>query len=133
MYQMLTGSLPYDTPAPADLARLARGELLTAPRLKNPKIPKGHQRHRPARDGAGPDRRAISGRQSVLNDLLAAARAPPRDVPPDDGAATTADETVAEIQSRLKARETPQATFLLALPQAAPRQGRSLSVLQEAQ
>ena len=24
MYQMLTGSLPYDTPAPADLARLAR-------------------------------------------------------------------------------------------------------------
>ena len=23
MYQMLTGSLPYDTPAPADLARLA--------------------------------------------------------------------------------------------------------------
>ena len=29
MYQMLTGSLPYDTPAPADIARLARGELLT--------------------------------------------------------------------------------------------------------
>ena len=40
MYQMLTGSLPYDTPAPADLARLSRGELVTAPRLKNPKIPK---------------------------------------------------------------------------------------------
>src|SRR3989449_2940765 len=40
LYQMLTGVLPYDTPAPADLARLQRGDLLTAPRLKNPKVPK---------------------------------------------------------------------------------------------
>ena len=40
MYQMLTGVLPYDTPSPADLDRLMRGELVTAPRLKNPKIPK---------------------------------------------------------------------------------------------
>ena len=40
MYQMLTGVLPYDTPSPADLERLMQGELLTAPRLKNPKIPK---------------------------------------------------------------------------------------------
>ena len=40
MYQMMTGVLPYDTPSPADLERLMKGELLTAPRLKNPKIPK---------------------------------------------------------------------------------------------
>src|SRR6266550_4319107 len=40
MYQMLTGVLPYDTPTTTDLERLMRGELLTAPRLKNPKIPK---------------------------------------------------------------------------------------------
>ena len=40
MYQMLTGSLPYDTPLPADLARLERGELVTAPRIKNPRIPR---------------------------------------------------------------------------------------------
>ena len=40
MYQMLTGVLPYDTPSPADLERLMRGELLTAPRLKNPRVPK---------------------------------------------------------------------------------------------
>ena len=40
MYQMMTGFLPYDTPSPADLDRLMRGELVTAPRLKNPKIPK---------------------------------------------------------------------------------------------
>src|ERR1700752_5050671 len=40
MFQMLTGVLPYDTPSPAALDRLMKGELLTAPRLKNPKIPK---------------------------------------------------------------------------------------------
>ena len=32
--------LPYDTPSPADLDRLMRGELVSPPRLKNPKIPK---------------------------------------------------------------------------------------------
>jgi eukaryotic-like serine/threonine-protein kinase len=40
MYQMLTGVLPYEAPAPADLDRLMRGELVTAPRVKNPAIPK---------------------------------------------------------------------------------------------
>jgi serine/threonine-protein kinase len=40
MYQMLTGTLPYDTPAPADLDRLLSGELVSSPRLRNPAIPK---------------------------------------------------------------------------------------------
>src|SRR3954463_15668063 len=40
MYQMLTGTLPYDTPAPADLDKLMSGELVSPPRLKNPAIPK---------------------------------------------------------------------------------------------
>lgn len=40
MYQMLTGVLPYDTPAPADIDRLLRGELISPPRLKNASIPK---------------------------------------------------------------------------------------------
>ena len=40
MYQMLTGELPYDTPAPSDLAKLMSGELVTAPRIRNPRIPK---------------------------------------------------------------------------------------------
>jgi eukaryotic-like serine/threonine-protein kinase len=40
MYQMLTGVLPYDTPAPADLDKLMSGELVSPPRVKNPSIPK---------------------------------------------------------------------------------------------
>ena len=35
MYQMLTGGLPYDTPSPADLQRLMRGELVVPPRSRN--------------------------------------------------------------------------------------------------
>src|ERR1044071_7191273 len=40
MYQMLTGSLPYDTPAPSDLDRRRRGDLVSPARLRNPAIPK---------------------------------------------------------------------------------------------
>ena|GEM_PF-199254 len=40
MYQMLTGALPYETPAPTDLDRLISGELVRPPRLENPTIPK---------------------------------------------------------------------------------------------
>jgi serine/threonine-protein kinase len=39
MYQMLTGVLPYDTPAPSDLDRLRRGELVSPPGQKNSAIP----------------------------------------------------------------------------------------------
>jgi len=39
MYQMLTGELPYDTPAPADLERLRRGELVKPPRQRYPHVP----------------------------------------------------------------------------------------------
>ena len=40
MYQMLTGVLPYDPPAPGDLDKLRRGDLTRPPRLQNPSIPK---------------------------------------------------------------------------------------------
>src|SRR5919106_1668893 len=40
MYQMLTGVLPYEAPAPADIEKLMSGELVSPPRLKNPAIPK---------------------------------------------------------------------------------------------
>ncbi|HET9372971.1 MAG TPA: serine/threonine-protein kinase [Vicinamibacterales bacterium] len=39
MYQMLTGDLPYDTPAPSDLDRLRTGELVRPLRTVNPAIP----------------------------------------------------------------------------------------------
>ena len=39
MYQMLTGELPYDTPAPSDLDRLRRGEMVKPPRLRHPQLP----------------------------------------------------------------------------------------------
>jgi serine/threonine protein kinase len=111
MYQMLTGSLPYDTPAPADLARLARGELVTAPRLKNPKIPKAINDI--VLRALAPDPTARYQRAAdVLNDVLAArAPAPRRAVRSGATGAATADENVSDIQSRLKAREPPQARF----------------------
>src|SRR5205807_4381426 len=40
IFQMLTGVMPYDTPSPADLDRLHRGDLLSPPRVRNPKVPK---------------------------------------------------------------------------------------------
>jgi serine/threonine protein kinase len=113
MYQMLTGVLPYDAPSPADLDRLMTGELLTAPRLKNPKIPKAindivlkamapeiHARYQRAGD--------------LLDALLGARDAGVRRRPRRPGstpaamAETNADD---DIQVRLKARETPLPRF----------------------
>ncbi|MEO7190696.1 MAG: serine/threonine-protein kinase [Vicinamibacterales bacterium] len=39
MYQMLTGVLPYDTPSPADLDRIRRGDFVSSTRLKNAAVP----------------------------------------------------------------------------------------------
>jgi serine/threonine-protein kinase len=109
MYQMLTGSLPYDTPAPADIPRLARGELLSPPRLRNPKIPKAINDI--VMRAMAPDPSARYQRASELLDALLAAREPaPRRVPGRGGTAT-ADAAVADIHSRLKAREAPPARF----------------------
>ena len=113
MYQMLTGVLPYDTPSPADLGRLMSGELLTAPRLKNPKLPKAisdivvkamapeiHARYQRAGD--------------LLEDVLTArgngSKRMPRSAPAGESKTATTDE-VQEIHSRLRAREAPQPRF----------------------
>jgi serine/threonine protein kinase len=104
MFQMLTGVLPYDTPSPADLERLTRGELLTSPRLKNPKVPK------PINDivmkAMAPDIHERYQRAGeILDDVLAttSARAPRR--------AAERTPEVQDIQSRLKARDQPQPRF----------------------
>jgi serine/threonine protein kinase len=106
MYQMLTGELPYPTPTPADVDRLARGELVTPPRLRNSRIPKAindvvlkalaadlTQRYPRASD--------------LLADVLASAGASRRPA----AAPGPSDTDPAEIQLRLRPRETPQPTF----------------------
>jgi serine/threonine-protein kinase len=109
MFQMLTGTLPYDTPSPTDLDRLTRGDLLTSPRLRNPKIPKAIDDivlRAMAPDVAARYQRA----GDLLADLLAARGAPRRALrATPQGEPTPADAQ--EIQTRLKARETPQARF----------------------
>jgi serine/threonine protein kinase len=112
MFQMLTGVLPYDTPSPADLDRLKRGELLTAPRLKNPKVPRAINDI--VLKAMAPNIGARYQRASdVLDDLLAArdpgGRRTPRLTPPPPPAAEAV--LTDDIQSRLKARETPQPRF----------------------
>jgi eukaryotic-like serine/threonine-protein kinase len=136
MYQMLTGVLPYDTPSPADLEKLYRGDLISPPRLKNQLIPKRINdiimKALAADIGARYQRAG-----DLLEDLLAARplvkRSTPdsreRDTPAGVGAASgggpgagggqgspgaprQADAgELAGIQARLRARETPAPRF----------------------
>jgi len=109
MYQMLTGVLPYDTPSPADLDRLMKGELLSAPRLKNPKVPKAiNDIVLKAMSPEIPHRYQRAG--ELLDDVLAARAVGPARV--NRVARTdTPGDSAQEIQVRLKAREAPQPRF----------------------
>src|SRR5437764_7307190 len=110
MYQMLTGVLPYDTPSPADLDRLMKGELLSAPRLKNPKIPKSINDI--VLKAMAPDISARYQRASELLDDVLAARSTtlPRPRPTPASAVATGDSPQ-DIQVRLQARKAPQPRF----------------------
>jgi serine/threonine protein kinase len=112
MFQMLTGDLPYDSPSPADIDRLVKGELLVSVRSRNPKIPRSindivlkamwpeiHGRYQRASE--------------VVDDILAARsaaelRRSPRPAPPQGD---SAPDAVPDIHSRLKAREVPAPRF----------------------
>lgn len=113
MYQMLTGTLPYETPSPSDLDKLMRGELVTAPRLRNAKIPK--RLNDIVLHAMAPEPSARYQRASeLLEDVLAAAgpqegRRVPRSTPTSVSGAIVED--MQEIQSRLRARDVPQARF----------------------
>jgi serine/threonine-protein kinase len=112
MYQMLTGVLPYETPVPNDLDRLMRGELVSAPRLKNSKIPKALNDTVLRALAADPTVR-YQRASELLKDLLAA-RAERVAVPVAagrKGVRPGGEQNVADIQTRLKARETPQPRF----------------------
>ena len=108
MYQMLTAVLPYDTPAPADFERLMRGDLVTAPRLKNASIPK--LINDIVMKALAPDVSARYQRASdLLDDLLAARPAVGRRTP--RSVSRPASEDLQSLHTRLKAREAPQARF----------------------
>ena len=106
MFQMMTGGLPYDTPSHADLERLVRGELLASARLKNPKVPKAINDI--IMRAMAPDIATRYQRAGELLDDVLAARTAPRRAP---GQVALADGEANEIQSRLKARETPSPRF----------------------
>jgi len=117
MYQMTTGTLPYETPSPAEIEKLMTGELVTAPRVRNPKIPK------PVNDiilrAMEPDpAKRYQRAGDVLNDLLAVpGKAGTRRAGADGAAASSPAPSPAsleqgrDIHSRLRARETPQPRF----------------------
>jgi len=112
MYQMVTGELPYNTPAPADLEKLMSGELVTAPRVKNARLPKAINDI--IMRAMAPDLTARYQRAGDLLEDLLAARAPAGRRAKSRRTAVgldLMDANVADIQSRLKARETPQARF----------------------
>ena len=113
MYEMLTGALPYDTPTPSDLERLTRGELVIAPRMKNPRIPRAISDI--VVKALAPDSHARYQRAGdLLDDVLAARDAGLRRTPRSPAAVEPGagvSEEVQEIHSRLKAREAPQARF----------------------
>ena len=126
MYQMLTGSLPYDTPAPADLARLSRGELVTAPRIKNPKIPKAINDI--VLRALAPDPTARYQRAAdMLNDLLAARAPPPRRAV----RAGARDRRRQRLRHSVPPESARNAAgqFLLALPQTSSGADGQMSVL----
>jgi len=116
MYQMLTGVLPYDTPAPSDLDKLMSGELVSPPRLKNPSIPKLLSDI--VMRAMAPEVGSRYQRASDLLDDVLAARAStlPRRTSSagaraeSPGSRSARDDSQG-IQTRLRAREAPAARF----------------------
>jgi serine/threonine-protein kinase len=108
MYQMLTGTLPYEAPTPADVERLVRGELASAPRLRNPRIPKiisDIVLRAMSADLTVRYARAADLLEAVLAEGPSVAGRVERLGSSSDHAA------VADIQRRIRSRETPVARF----------------------
>jgi len=120
-YQMLTGSLPYDTPSPGDLKRLKRGELVAPLRTRLSTIPRVVDDI--VMKALSPDVGTRYQRaEDMLNDLLAARRELVRRPPPvvaatPAAAGAEARDTPfrsASTPVRLRARgsrDTPAARF----------------------
>lgn len=102
MYQMLTGDLPYEAPAPASLDRLMRGELVSPPRLRNPQISKGLSDI--IMQALAPDITARYQRAADLLEDILATRPTLRRPAPSAGAPTVSD-------ARRRASPTPTPRF----------------------
>ncbi len=117
MYQMLTGVLPYNTPSPADIEKLMKGDLVLPPRSRNPNIPS--HINDIVMKAVAPDVNARYQRASdLLHDVMASAssaRTTTRSIARQPVSAPTVEvsspENVQDIHTRLRARETPKPTF----------------------
>jgi serine/threonine-protein kinase len=117
MYQMLTGVLPYTTPVPSDLEKLMRGEMVSPPRSRNPKIPEAVNTI--VMKAVAPDVNARYQRAAdLLDDVLALRpKTTTRTVVRSRSSAAVATVTptspqeIDDIRYRVNARETPRPTF----------------------
>jgi len=116
MYQMLTGVLPYDTPAPGDLDRLQRGDLVRSPRVLNNAIPTDLSDV--VLKALAP---AVSDRYQRAAELMADLKrlrirrrvTPPRGMPAHSSTAVDSASTslAHDIHARLRPLATPPAGF----------------------
>ena len=114
MYQMLTGVLPYDTPAPADIDKLMSGELVSPPRLKNPAIPKSVNdivMRAMAPDLTSRYQRATDLLDDILSVRTPAARQGGSRTPVQEAVARGGRDDGERVQARVRARDTPAARF----------------------
>ena len=116
MYQMLTGVLPYDAPAPADLDKLMSGALVSPPRLKNSAIPKRVSDI--VMRAMAPDLTARYQRAADLLEDILAVRAPVRRTPEPShresvpaGVARSIRDNGETTQAKARQRDTPAARF----------------------
>jgi serine/threonine-protein kinase len=111
MYQMLTGLLPYETPAPGELGKLMTGELVSPPRVRNPRIPKS------VNDmilrAMAPEIGARFSRASDVLEELLAARATPVRKAGRAVAEADADAPARDVdrRARIRSRDPPQPRF----------------------
>ena len=107
MYQMLTGELPYDTPAPADIERLRRGELVAPPSRRNPSIPVSIEDivMRALRSDVAARYQTAD---ALLADILNARRELVRRATPEPAGPGAAPVAAARGRTELPARPTPR-------------------------
>jgi serine/threonine-protein kinase len=144
-YQMLSGSLPYETPAPADLQRLKRGELVAPLRTRLSTIPRVIDDI--VMKALSPDVGTRYQRaEDMLNDLLAARRELVRRPPPVVAATPAAagiggegrdtpyrsDPTPARLRAR-GTKDTPSARFCRQCRKPLPARGTACPFCGETQ